>query len=100
MKNKNEIEGEKALNEFYKWHIELTSLLRCLNDCFKEFIASTVIYFIVGIFILIWMTVTWISACITGVNVGMIPFWLVLVIFNILVILLPAITIHVEVITF
>ena len=100
LKNKNEIEGEKALNEFYKWHIELTSLLRCLNDCFKEFIASAVVFFIVGTFILIWMTVTWSSTCITGINIVIIPFWLVFMISIMLVILLPAVTLHVEVINF
>ena len=97
LKNRPQIENESAFNELFNWYLNLTNLLRCLNDCFKEFIGILLLMFIPAMFIFIWIIITWTSTCITAINTFLIPFWFIYVVMIVFLIILTSIEVNLEV---
>ena len=97
MKNNGEIEGENGFDELFNWYMKLTNLIRCLDNCFKEFAAIFLLSFIIGLFLLIWSILTWDSTCITGINSYLVPYWMIFTIILLSTIIFISVQLNIQV---
>ena len=95
LKEQSKLMNEDAFDQLADWFLKLTSLLRCLNDCFKEFIGFVLLLTIPATFLLIWIIITWSSSCVTGLLVFVIPLWTFISITTLLFVILVAVQVNV-----
>ena len=68
---------EDDFEHFRLWNLELGSLLRTANDCFKEFLTLSLLSYGPLIFLILFVVSNWTGNCITGILAFAYPFWLV-----------------------
>ena len=95
LKEQPKLMNENAFDELADWYLKLTNLLRCLNDCFEEFIGIVLLLMIPATFLLIWIIITWSSSCVTGLLVFVIPLWTFISISTLLFIILVAVQVNI-----
>lgn len=71
-------------------HLKLTYLVQLLDKCYQEFIAISVLLYIVVILVLLYIMSDWSGNCISGVMTIMYPFWFIVGTFILLIIVVLA----------
>jgi hypothetical protein len=90
IRNEKVLVDEEAFDELTKWQIKLTFLIRSLNTCFQFFIGLNIVVYIPVVFLLCYIMSDWTGNCVVGFFQFLYPFWLVLGLADLLIIILNA----------
>jgi hypothetical protein len=69
---------ELKLEEFRITHLKLSFVVHLLDRCYKQFIAVTLVFYIMIILLVLYIISDWSGSCISGLLVVLYPFWMII----------------------
>jgi hypothetical protein len=92
--------GEEQFDFFHLWHSKLCIIVDELNKCYTHFVGVSLIFYVLQVLLLLYVLSNWKESCIFGVLKIVYPFWTIVSIYIMLLLIVPASIINSQVIFF